>query len=140
MSVKVRKLRRWKQADEGWVRDMDCVCFPTAQSFENNESYHWWVAYEGTVPVGYAAVFVERCPKHMPKVAHFTRCGVVPHARGRGYQTLLIKARVKWCRDNGIDIVKTYTRIDNEPSMNNLLDAGFTRRKGKQWLHYKLVV
>lgn len=133
----IRKLRRWKEADAGWFREMDNRCFPVDTSFSNDETYHWWVIRdEKGTPMAYAALRIDNSGW-----AHFTRCGVLPEFRGQGLQDRLIKARVAWCRKNPrVRIIKTYTSLDNVASMNNLLDAGFTRRKSGQWYHYRLVI
>lgn len=133
--MSIRKLRRWKQADAGWFREMDNICFPSDISFYNTSNYHWWVIRDGSKPVAYAALRVEGKGDH--RVAHFTRCGVLPDARGRGYQAKLIQARLSWCKRQGIKMVKTYTSHDNEKSANNLRAAGFRCRRTKEWLKFR---
>lgn len=130
--ITCQKLRRWKQADVGWFRDMDYRCFPTDTPFWNDKTYHWWVVYEGTVPVAYAALSTE--PN---SVVRFTRCGVLPEHRGRGYQRILIKARITWCRRNGIKLIKTYTDPVNTKSTQNLKAAGFRSRRSGKWINFR---
>lgn len=147
--MKVSKLRHWKQADQGWVRDMDNACFPTDESFSNSKNYHWWVVYQlsaemtkgvkgrfkrpytKAAAVGYAAIYIDD-----NGVCHFTRCGVLPQHRGKGVQKMLIKARLKWCKKTGIQTVRTYTDKTNPHSERNLLDAGFRRRRGDKWVYF----
>lgn len=133
--MSIRKLRHWKQADAGWFREMDNICFPTDISFYNTQNYHWWVIRDGNKPVAYAALRVEKKGDH--RIAHFTRCGVLPEARGRGYQAKLIQARLSWCRRQNIRLVKTYTSHDNVKSANNLRAAGFRSRRTKGWLKFR---
>lgn len=126
--MKVQKLRRWKQADSGPLRDMDAVCFPTDTSFWNDERYHWW-RIDG---MAYAGLRVEGT------TAHFTRAGVMPDYRGQGLQKLLIKARLAWCKRRGIKVVKTYTSHDNTASIASLKACGFRGRKSNdgKWIRF----
>ena len=143
--MKVQKLRRWKQADSGPLRDMDAVCFPTDTSFWNDERYHWWVIGD----VAYAGLRIDKEKVRTEKrgeeprtvtveIAHFTRAGVVPEARGQGLQKLLIKARLAWCKRRGIKTVKTYTSSDNTASIASLKACGFIGRKSRdgKWIRF----
>lgn len=126
--MKVQKLRRWKQADSGPLRDMDAVCFPTDTSFWNDERYHWWRIGNAA----YAGLRVEN------GIAHFTRAGVMPEYRGQGLQKVLIKARLAWCKRKGIKTVKTYTSADNAASAASLVACGFRSRKSNdgKWIRF----
>lgn len=151
----VRKLRRWKQADAGWFRDMDNVCFPEDTSFHNDDDYHWWVAYRSDgVPVAYAGMRVQAwrddptpgAGREIVRVK-FTRCGVLPGHRGLGLQRKLIRARLEWCRRRAVSsgahiTVDTYTSVDNEHSQRNLEACGFVRRasRDKTFRCYRRVV
>lgn len=128
--MKVQKLRRWKQADSGPLRDMDAVCFPTDTSFWNDERYHWW-RIDG---MAYAGLRVDK----KTNIAHFTRAGVMPEARGQGLQKVLIKARLAWCKRQGIKVVKTYTSHDNTASIASLKACGFRGRKSNdgKWIRF----
>lgn len=130
MSTKVQKLRRWKQADSGPLRDMDAACFPTDTSFWNDERYHWWRIGD----VAYAGLRVDK----KTNTAHFTRAGVMPEARGQGLQKVLIKARLTWCKRAGVRTVKTYTSIDNHASIASLKACGFSARRSKdgKWIRF----
>ena len=140
-----KKLRRWKQADSGPLRDMDAVCFPTDTSFWNDERYHWWrigdEAYAG-LRIEKEKVRVERRGEKPEikevEIARFTRAGVMPEARGKGLQKVLIQARLTWCKRRGIKVVKTYTSIDNHASRASLLACGFQSRKSRdgKWYRY----
>lgn len=137
--MKVQKLRRWKQADSGPLRDMDAVCFPTDTSFWNDERYHWWAVsdedrstFNSRCMVAYAGLRVEK------GIAHFTRAGVMPDYRGQGLQKVLIKARLAWCKRRGIKVVKTYTSHDNTASIASLKACGFRGRKSNdgKWIRF----
>jgi GNAT superfamily N-acetyltransferase len=131
-----RKLRRWKEADAGWFRELDNTCFPTDISFYNTANYHWWVIRDSTgSPVAYAGLRIENCLSG--RIAHFTRCGVLPGSRGRGFQRTLIEARLRWCAKTGIQTVKTYTSHDNTQSAANLKACGFRCRRTKGWLRFR---
>ncbi|MCC6425630.1 MAG: GNAT family N-acetyltransferase [Phycisphaerales bacterium] len=136
----IQKLARWKQADEGWFRDLDNACFPKDSSFLNDEDYRWWVLYEGRTPVAYAGLKVVAWNGDQSRIKRvkFTRCGVLPEHRGKGYQQRLIRRRLAWCRRAGVSRVETYTSLDNAVSGSNLLRAGFTRRKKGDWYTYRL--
>lgn len=149
--MKVQKLRRWKQADSGPLRDMDAVCFPTDTSFWNDERYHWWaVSTDSGQMVAYAGLRIDKEKVRTEKrgrdddfefvhVAHFTRAGVLPEYRGQGLQKLLIKARIAWCRRNSIVVIKTYTSSDNAASISSLKACGFTGRKSRdgRWVRFR---
>lgn len=143
--MRIAKLKHWKDADAGWLRDMDTICFPAPDpSFNNGPSYHWWVAYDGDRPVAYAGLYVQT--KGLE--AHFERCGVLPSARGQGLQRALIKARLVWCRRKGMLVAKTYTsgpqHADgaNAYSIANLRDCGFQSRvvSGGKWVRFALAL
>lgn len=125
-----RKLRWWKEADSGPLRDMDAVCFPTDTSFWNDERYHWWRVGD----VAYAGLRVDK----KTNTAHFTRAGVIPSARGQGLQKLLINARIAWCKRQKIATIKTYTSHDNTASIASLKACGFKGRKSKdgKWIRF----
>jgi len=59
---------------------------------------------------------------------HWLLCGagVLPEARGRGIQRLLIQARLKYAMANRADLpVHSYTIPMNSHSINNLIAEGF---------------
>ncbi len=125
----ITKLRRWKQGDAAWIRQLDNESFPGCWSYLNDERHHWWVVGRDA----YAAL------KRVGKVAYFTRCAVRKSRRGHGIQKQLIEVRLRWCRRMGIRVVHTHTEIRNKKSTGNLLRAGFTRRISKdgKWLTFR---
>lgn len=129
--ISIRKLRHWKTADSGVLREMDTKCFPKDLTFWNDEDTRWWIVYVDGVPAAYAGarISARTGDGKQVKVVKFTRCGVLPEFRGRGFQADLIKARLSWAKRVKAEIVKTYTHKDNKHSMNNLLAAGFKSRK-----------
>ncbi len=140
--VKVRKLRRWKHADAGPLRDMDARCFPTDTSFWNDQRYHWWVAsvqdkrtFNSRTHAAYAGLKIDK-----NGVAHLTRCGVLPEFRGMGLQRRLLESRIRWCYRRGVKVIKTYTSHDNAPSIRNLKECGFKSRRSRdgKWIRFTL--
>ena len=81
---------------------------------------HWWVAYDGDVPVAYAGVKLLE-----GNLAFLCRAGVLPAWRGKGLQAKLIRARVSWVKKQGMTRAVTYTVLENPPSSNNLIKCGF---------------
>lgn len=136
MTTRISKLRFWKHADGGMIRDLDIQCFPAPDvSFSNGPNYHWWVLDNGQGFVAFAGVYVGA-----NGVARFTRAGTLPAFRGRGYQKALIRARIQWCRRRGIKTIKTYTSLDNKISAANLKSFGFKGRvnKGQNRINFLL--
>jgi len=139
MHTRVCKLRKWKQADQGWFRDLDYKCFPIDETFFNSTNYHWWIVYADAAVVGYAGLYVDK-----KGCAHLTRAGVLPEFRGSGLQKALIKARIRWCKRRKVRLVRTYTSCDNHASRANLEACGFRGRKcrrpkdGVEYVSYRL--
>lgn len=52
-------------------------------------------------------------------------CVVAPHARGKGIQQRLIRARIAFARKNGAISLETYAHSANLPSLVSLLKCGF---------------
>lgn len=96
---------------------MDIECFPEDVAPDLHVGIWWLVWHEGK-PAGYAGAEVSG------SVIALTRSGILPAHRGQGLQPRLIAARLKYARQQGCDVALTYT-IDNPPSSNNLIDAGF---------------
>lgn len=133
--MRIRKLRSWRHADREPFRLLDRRCFPTDEPFLNGRQYSWWVLWSDRgEPLGYAGLYVRG------DEAHFSRCGIVPSARGFGLQRRLLRARVSWCRRRNLRVCRTYTCIDNWPSRKNLEHEGFVPRRSPcgKYILYKL--
>lgn len=85
---------------------------------------HWWVAFDGTLPVAFAGV---KGSESVPGAAYLCRAGVLPSHRGLGLQRRLIAVRERKSRKLGYAALVTDT-FDNSHSSNNLIAAGF-----RQW-------
>jgi GNAT superfamily N-acetyltransferase len=82
---------------------------------------HWWLAYCGKDPVGFAGI----TPSSLgPGIGYLKRIGVLPEHRGQGLAARLTKARERCAKRNGWTRVITDT-TDNVPSANNMIKAGY---------------
>lgn len=133
MRVSVTRLRSWKAADRGWMRDLDCACFPTDLSYWNSRRHVWWVARVNGRAVGYAACVVRGKGR-----VEFTRAGVLPQFRGLGLHAALLRRRISWCRRNGHRSLYTYTSRANERSASNLRASGFAARTRGEWIMFSM--
>lgn len=88
-----------------------------------NDAWHMFVARDGAVTVGAAALFVH------DGVGWLGAAGTLPEHRGKGAQTALLAARIALARELGLDAVTTETgeRQPDRPaaSYRNILRAGF---------------
>jgi GNAT superfamily N-acetyltransferase len=83
---------------------------------------HWWLAYLGGEPVGFAGLVPAAT---LDKgTGYLKRAGVLEGHRGQGLQLRLIRVREQRARRNGWHTLVTET-TDNPASANNLIKAGF---------------
>jgi len=92
-----------------------------APQIEPETSGHWWIAYHGNEPIGFAGI---RRTTTDPKAAYLERSGVLPWHRGRGLQVRLIRARERFAMTMGWDMTFSDT-TNNCPSANSLIKAGY---------------
>lgn len=81
----------------------------------------WWVLYDGTDPVAFAAI---RPSRQWVNGMYLSRSGVVTGYRGQGLQKRLISVRERFARREGAEWLITDT-TQNPASANNLADRGF---------------
>lgn len=85
------------------------------------EEGHWWIAYDGAMPVGFAGIVqsVRWCD-----TGYLCRSGVLRSHRGKGLQKRLIRVREAKAKRMGWRwlISDTYR---NPPSANSLISCGF---------------
>lgn len=87
------------------------------------DDHTYWVARTGA---GDVAGFCSAAYWPDLKCAYLSRAAVTVAARGKGLQRRMIAARVKWVtEETDAKAVWTYTRVDNYPSIINLIRAGF---------------
>jgi GNAT superfamily N-acetyltransferase len=80
-----------------------------------------WIAYDGPKPVG----FCTARKLSRERSLFLSWCGILPGARKKNLQRRMIRVRLAYGRREGLKRALTYTRLDNYPSMCNLLKEGF---------------
>ena len=103
------------------LRKCDGICFPgdDLYNFTKTKSVHW-LATEDREPIAYCSL------EYMDKHSMFlSRSGVLPGHRGHGFQKRMIDKRIKYCKENNVWCLMTYTTPCNWQSMNNLIKCGF---------------
>lgn len=117
------KLRIRQTKDTNAVHTLDAQVFDYQKHHPvSTEGSTWWIVYDGEEPVAYAgADFLKE-----KNTVYLCRAGVLPEYRGMGLQKELIKRRLKWAKEVcEVDVVVTYTDVDNVHSVNNLIKSGF---------------
>ena len=82
---------------------------------------HWWLAFHGSTPVGFAGVVSST---HASNAGYFCRVGVLTKHRGCRLQLRLMRASEARARRNGWDALISDT-TDNLASANNFIQAGY---------------
>lgn len=119
-----------RRVDLSEVLDLDGEMFGV-QLDSSDRAGAWWGVFDGRALVGYAGAKVfDRCGE---RGAVLTRSGVVPRYRGRGLQRRLIRARLRWAREEACPEAWTYTHFKNTSSANNLIRTGFTLWRPAHW-------
>lgn len=83
---------------------------------------HWWIAYDGELPVGYAGVVQS---VRWVDAGYLCRAGVIRSHRGNGLQKRLIRVREKRARMLGWNWLITDTAAWNVASSNSLIRCGY---------------
>ena len=113
-SIRIRETK-----DVALITRMNKQCFDGYDVFETVTGVFFVATVDGK-PAGFASV-----RRMNDGVYELTRAGVVPKHRRKGIQRKLIQARIRWAKRNNVDVLVTYTRLDNFASMSNLLKCGF---------------
>lgn len=92
------------------------------------DSGAWWIAYDGTKPIGFCGVSASSSWK---KTGYMCRAGVKWDYRGKGIHIRLIQVRLRYARKQGWTHLVTDT-TDNCSSANNLIAAGFKMYKPRK--------
>ena len=101
-------------------RALHQMCMPSDDIDLGGQKWLCWDE-DTNFPIGFCAA---RWYSH-PGVIFFSRCGVLPRARGNGLQLRMLRTRLKWAGSLEAWKVITYTMYDNHASIVNLLKAGF---------------
>ncbi len=117
--VKPDKVRTAITKDIDLIKRMNNQCFDGYDVDETVTGVFFVTTVNGK-PAGFASV-----RRVSPTAYELTRAGVLSGHRGRGIQCRLIRARIKWAKRNDVEVLLTYTTLDNFESMSNLLKCGF---------------
>ena len=82
---------------------------------------HWWLAYRGTMPIGFAGVVSST---RVPNSGYLSRVGVLRSHCGHNLQLRFVRAAESQARRNGWSALVSDT-TDNVISANNFIRAGF---------------
>jgi GNAT superfamily N-acetyltransferase len=85
------------------------------------DSGYWWLAFCGTLPVGFAGLIPST---FVANAGYFCRVGVIRKHWGRSLQLRLMRAAEARARRNGWNCVVSDT-TDNIASANNFIRAGY---------------
>ena len=97
------------------------LTFFDAAAVPDFEQGHWWLAYQGAIPVGFAGVIPST---RAPNAGYFSRVGVLSSHCGNNLQLRFMRAVERQARRNGWNTVVSDT-TDNLVSANNFIRAGF---------------
>jgi GNAT superfamily N-acetyltransferase len=103
------------------LADLHRLTFFDAASIPEFDCGHWWLAFHGTIPVGFAGM-VPSTRAH--NAGYFSRVGVLKRHCGRGLQLRLMRALEARARQNGWSSVISDT-TENIVSANNFIRAGY---------------
>lgn len=81
-----------------------------------------WILYDKGKAVGFCSV--KRCSSRGE--LFLSRAAIATQYRGLGLHRRMIKARIKWAKENGFRHIVTYTSLENPRSSNNLVRCGFS--------------
>jgi GNAT superfamily N-acetyltransferase len=118
-----------RSADLWAVELLDRVCFPDDEPVFTGGERIWWTMWSIEKDPSESAIIVPAAfggvsPLRGQGLAYLCRAGVEPEFRGQGLQKRLLRARIAWCKKNGLEPI-TDTTADNVASINNLIAVGF---------------
>jgi acetyltransferase (GNAT) family protein len=116
------------------LAEMHRLTFFNAASIPDFEQGHWWLAYHGDVPVGFAGLVLAT---RFHNAGYFSRVGVLRSHCGNNLQLRFMRAVESQVRRNGWSAVVSDT-TDNILSANNFIRGGYKLYRPKEpwaWPH-----
>ena len=101
--------------------EMHRLTFFDSAAIPDFEQGHWWLAYAGGTPVGFAGIIPST---HAHNAGYFSRVGVTRSHCGHALQLRFMRAVEAQARRNGWSAVVSDT-TDNVASANNFIRAGY---------------
>jgi GNAT superfamily N-acetyltransferase len=137
--MKIRLVDASLQRTWDILMEMRLACFPWEDSY-NERHGDWWIAYD-PMPVAFAAM---QASVRTEGTGYLNLAGVLPHARGKGWQRRLLRVREREALRKGWTVLVTDTRPSNPHSMNNLIACGFRPyapsfpwSEHKEWVYWR---
>lgn len=103
------------------LSDIHRLTFFSGAAIPDFDWGHWWLAFNGTMPVAFAGVIPSTRARNS---GYFCRVGVLREHCGRALQLRLMRAMELRARHNGWSSVISDT-TDNLASANNFIRAGY---------------
>ena len=103
------------------LTELHRLTFLDAASIPEFDRGHWWLAFDGTVPIGFAGLVPST---RAFNAGYFCRVGVLRKHWGHSLQSRLMRALEARARRNGWSSVISDT-TDNPASANNFIRAGY---------------
>ena len=103
------------------LTDLHRLTFFDGAALPEFDHGHWWLAFHGIVPIGFAGVVLSTRDSN---AGYFCRVGVIDKHRGNSLQLRLMRALETRARCNGWKSVISDT-TDNPVSANNFIRAGY---------------
>lgn len=127
--LKIKSVDISKEEIRGILKQLHSEFFRLDELIEF-DSGSWWIAYDGTKPIGFCGV---NASSSWRKTGYMCRAGVKWDYRGLGLHRRLIQVRVRYAKKQAWTHLVTDT-TDNCSSANNLIANGFRMYKpSKPW-------
>lgn len=118
--MRIRAVNPADPATAALLEYLQRTCLP-ADTPADTDRGHWWVAFDGGLPVGFAALYPSA---RWRETGYLARAGVLRSHRGRGLQKRLIRVRERKARALNWRYLITDT-YENPPSNNSLIACGY---------------
>ena len=97
-----------------------CLDWVGKEGWEPSAIY--WGAFDDETLVGFAGVKPSEADT---RAVYLCNAAVLPEARGHRLQRRLIRVRLRWAKEQGFTLARTYTLTDNPASARSLIACGF---------------